>query len=94
MGDRWMERELLRREKLRRKYLSGLTRRERIEEDLEQEWYTVREAAEELGEHRKTTYRRIRNGEIKADTRRPRKTRIHHTDLAAYMTKESGRKSG
>jgi excisionase family DNA binding protein len=63
-----------------------MTRRELIEDDLEQEWYTVPEAAEELGEHPKTLYRRIRNGEIKADKRRPRKTRIHYTDLAAYMS--------
>jgi excisionase family DNA binding protein len=76
--------DIARLERARRKYR---TRRERIEEDLELVWYTVPEAAEELGEHPKTTYRRIRNGEIKADTGRPRKTRIHHTDLAAYMSR-------
>lgn len=63
-----------------------MTRRELIEDDLEQDWYTVPEAAEKLDEHPKTLYRRIRNGEIKADTRRPRKTRIYYKDLAAYMS--------
>jgi excisionase family DNA binding protein len=79
--------------KFERAWRKGMTRRERIEDDLEQEWYTVPEAAEELGEHPKTLYRRIRNGEIKADTRRPRKTRIHYTDLAAYMSQPVKRDS-
>jgi excisionase family DNA binding protein len=82
--------DIARLEKARRKHR---TRRERIEDGLELEWYTVPEAAEELGEHRKTTYRRIRNGEIKADTRRPRKTRIHYTDLAAYMSQRAKKDS-
>ena len=50
------------------------------------------EAAEVLGEHPKTIYRRIRDGEIKAYRRSPRKIRIHYTDLAAYMIKEGGKK--
>jgi len=84
MGNPYNEVMLL--EAARRRAQRGLSRRERIEEDLEQEWYTVPEAAEKLGEHPKTLYRRIRNGEIKVDKRRPRKTRIHYTDLAAYMS--------
>ncbi len=66
----------------------GKTRRERIEDGLDQEWYTVLEAAEVLDEHPKTLYERIRKGEIVADTRRPRKTRIHYTDLAKFMSQD------
>jgi excisionase family DNA binding protein len=65
-----------------------MSRRERIEDDLDQLWYTVPEAAEVLGEHPKTIYRRIKNGEIRANRPSPRKTRIFYTDLAAYMIKE------
>ncbi len=93
MSDRGIERELLLQERLRRKSVKNMTRRERIEFDLEQEWYTVAEAAEELEEHPKTVYRRINQGEIKAVRPSPRKTRIHYTDLAAYMSKDARRNS-
>ena len=79
--------------RLERAQRRAMSRRERIEEDLDQWEYTVPEAAEVLGEHPKTIYRRIRDGEIKAYRRSPRKTRIHYTDLAAYMIKEGGKKS-
>jgi excisionase family DNA binding protein len=71
----------------------AMSRRERIEDDLDQLWYTVPEAAEVLGEHPKTIYRRIKNGEIKANRPSPRKTRILSADLAAYLDKEGGEKS-
>ena len=76
-----------------RAWRKGMTRRELIEDGLELEWYTVPQAAEELGEHPKIVYRRIRNGEIKASRPSPRKTRIHHTDLAAYMSRPAKRDS-
>ena len=79
-------------ERLLRRSVKNMTRRERIEFDLEQEWYTVPEAAEELGEHPKTVYRRINRGEIKATRRSPRKTVIHYTDLAAYMSEDTEKK--
>lgn len=81
------------RKKARHKYLAGLTERERIEEGLEQDWYTVAEAAEILGEHKKTVYGRIKRDEIKAARPSERKTRIHYTDLAAYMSKVGGQNS-
>jgi excisionase family DNA binding protein len=90
MSDPWIERELLRRQRLHRKMVKGMTLRERIEEELDQFWCTVPEAAEELGEHPKTVYERIRRGEIKATRQSPRKTRIHYTALAAYMSKRTG----
>jgi excisionase family DNA binding protein len=71
----------------------AMSRLERREEDLDQYEYTVPEAAGVLDEHPKTIYRRIRDGEIKAYRRSPRKTRIYHTDLAAYMNKRAGRNS-
>jgi len=71
----------------------AMSRRERIEAELDQLWFTVPEAAEVLGEHPKTLYRRIKNGEIKANRPSPRKTRILYTDLAAYIAQESGGKS-
>ena len=85
--------EMARIEAARRKAMSRLPRRQRIEEELNQWWYTVPEAAEVLGEHRKTIYRRIRDGEIKANRPSPRKTRIFYTDLAAYIDREGGNKS-
>jgi len=72
----------------------AMSRRERLEDDLDQLWYTVPEAAEVLGEHPKTIYRRIKNGEIRANRPSPRKTRILYSDLAAYIDKEGGEKSG
>jgi excisionase family DNA binding protein len=84
--------EMARMETARRKANSRLSRRERIEEELDQWEYTVPEAAEVLGEHPKTIYRRIKNREIKATKRSPRKTRILSTDLAAYIVQESGKK--
>jgi excisionase family DNA binding protein len=86
--------EMARIEAARHKANSRLPRRQRIEAELDQWEYTVPEAAEVLGEHPKTVYRRIRDGEIKASRRSPRKTRIYYTDLAAYIAKESGKKSG
>lgn len=86
--------EMARMEAARRKANSRLPRRQRLEEELDQWWYTVPEAAEVIGEHPKTTYGRIRRGEIKAHRPSPRKTRIYYTDLAAYLFEESGRKSG
>jgi excisionase family DNA binding protein len=82
--------DIARLERARRK---SRTRRERIEEGLEQEWYTVNEAAEELELHPKTVRKRIRDGKLKASRPSPRKTRIHYTDLGAYMSKEGGKKS-
>ena len=64
-----------------------MTRRELIEDALEQEWYTVNEAAEELGLHPKTVRKRIRERKLKASRPSARKTRIHYTDLAAYLSK-------
>jgi excisionase family DNA binding protein len=64
-----------------------MSRRELIEEDLEQEWYTVDEAAEELDLHPKTVRKRIREGNLKASKPSPRKTRIHYTDLARYLSR-------
>jgi excisionase family DNA binding protein len=58
--------EMARMETARRKANSRLSRRERIEEELDQWEYTVPEAAEVLGEHPKTIYRRIKNREIRA----------------------------
>jgi excisionase family DNA binding protein len=76
--------DIARLERARRRAMS---RRERIEEDLEQEWYTVDEAAEELDLHSKTVLKRIREGKLKASKPSPRKTRIHYTDLARYLSK-------
>jgi len=81
--------DIARLERARRKHR---TRRERIEDGLEQEWYTVNEAAEELDLHPKTVRDRIHKGKLKASRPSPRKTRIHYTNLAAYMIKEGGEK--
>ena len=82
MGNPYNEMMLL--EAARRRAQRGLSRRERIEEDLEQEWYTVDEAAEELAVHPKTVRKYIREGKLKASRPSPRKTRIYYTDLARY----------
>jgi excisionase family DNA binding protein len=71
----------------------GLSLRERIEDDLEQEWYTVDEAAEELDLHPKTVRARIREGKLKASRPSPRKTRIHYTSLTSYLSKQVERDS-
>jgi excisionase family DNA binding protein len=76
--------DIARLERARRRAMS---RRELIEEDLDQEWYTVDEAAEELDLHPKTVRQRIREGKLKASQPSPRKTRIHYTDLARYLSK-------
>jgi excisionase family DNA binding protein len=86
--------EMARVEAARHKANSRLPRRQRIEAELDQWEYTVPEAAEVLGEHPKTIYRRIRDGEIKVIKRSPRQTRIFYTDLAAYIVGEGGKKSG
>ena|SRR5829696_1369152 len=86
--------EIARIEAAQRKANSRLPRRLRLEEELDQWWYTVPEAAEILREHPKTIYRRIRRGEIKASRPSPRKIRIFYTDLAAYMVGEGGKKPG
>jgi excisionase family DNA binding protein len=78
--------EMMMFEAAKRRAQRGLSRRERIEEDLEQEWYTVDEAAEELDVHPKTVRRRIHEGKLKASQPSPRKTRIHYTDLAKYLS--------
>jgi excisionase family DNA binding protein len=82
--------DIARLERAQRKYM---TRRERIEDGLELEWYTVDEAAEELDLHPKTVRSRLREGKLKASRPSPRKTRIHYTDLAAYMSRLAGSNS-
>lgn len=62
-------------------------REKAIKESLPKEWYTVPQAAAFLGEHPKTVYQRVRNGEIRASRPSPRKTRIHREDLIAYTRK-------
>ena len=79
--------DVMRFEVARRKASRRLSRKERIEDELEQEWYTVDEAAEELDMHPKTVRKRIREGKLKASRPSPRKTRIHYTDLARYLSK-------
>jgi excisionase family DNA binding protein len=80
--------DIARLEKARRKHRS---RRERIEDGLEQEWYTVPEAAEVLRMSTKWVYERIRKGELDYSKPSPRKTHIHYTDLAKYMSKKGGK---
>ena len=82
--------DVMQAEVARRMALSGLSRRERIEEDLGQEWFTVKQAAEELGLHEKTVRNHIHEGKLKASRPSPRKTRIYYTDLAEYMDKNVG----
>jgi excisionase family DNA binding protein len=80
--------DIARLEKARRKHRS---RRERIEDGLEQEWYTVPEAAEILRLSTKRVYQLIREGELDYSKPSPRKTLIHYTDLAKYMSKKGGK---
>jgi excisionase family DNA binding protein len=68
-----------------------MTRRELIEDGLDQEWYTVREAAEVLRLSTKRVYELIRNGELDYSKPSPRKTFIHYSDLAKYMSKKGGK---
>jgi excisionase family DNA binding protein len=63
-------------------------RRALIEASLDQEWYTVGEAARVLGEHPKTVYKRIQNRELSVSQPSPRKIKIHRSDLAAYLSQE------
>jgi excisionase family DNA binding protein len=81
--------DIARLERARRKYM---TRRERIEGDLEYEWYTVPEAAEVLRLSTKRVYQLIREGKLEYSQPSPRKTLLHYSDLAAYMSKK-GRKN-
>jgi len=60
-----------------------------IEESLNQERYTVREAAEVLRCHEKTVRQWIREGRLRAMRPSPRKTIILKGDLAAYMAKKA-----
>jgi excisionase family DNA binding protein len=82
--------DIARLERARRRNMS---RRERIEDDLEQEWYTVPEAAEELRQSTKSVYKLIRNGELDYSKPSPRKTLLHFSDLAKYLSKKGGKNS-
>ena len=78
-------------EKARRKTMTSL--RERIEDGLEQEWYTVPEAAKVLRLSTKRVYQLIREGKLEYSQPSPRKTLLHYSDLAQYMSKKGQKNS-
>jgi excisionase family DNA binding protein len=70
-----------------------MSRRERIEDDLEYEWYTVPEAAKVLRLSTKRVYQLIREGKLEYSQPSPRKTLLHYSDLAQYMSKKGQKNS-
>ena len=73
--------------------LAAAGRRSQVEQSLEQEWYTVGEAARVLsdkgfGIHEETLRRWIRAGEVEVSQPSPRKTLVHKNELVRLLTKE------
>jgi excisionase family DNA binding protein len=60
-------------------------RAKQVDQQLTQDWYTVREAASVLDAHEKTVRRWIAEGRIKPNRPSPRKTKIHKTELARFL---------